>query len=77
MIVTRKPSACAICLKAIAVGARVRAQTQVSREQWKAMTFRFCPAYCEAMAVAADDREPIYARTAIGMETATKRRSMA
>lgn len=61
-------------MELIPVGSRVRAQTQVSQEQRKAMTFKFCPTCCDAMAVAADDCEPIYARTAIGMATVEARR---
>lgn len=49
-VVTRKASQCAVCLEHIPAGERVRAQRQVSHDEGKAMTFRFCVACCEAMA---------------------------
>jgi len=73
MVVTRKPHVCAICFESIPIGARVRAQTQQSTEERKVMTFRFCEACCAAMAVAADDWEPINERTALGMRAAGHR----
>ena len=48
-VTTRKPAKCAICFDTIKAGARIRAQTQISEEQRKAMTFKFCQTCCRAM----------------------------
>lgn len=73
MVVLRKHAVCCVCFDSIPVGARVRAQTQQSTEQRKVMTFKFCPLCCEAMAIAADDWEPINRRTVMGMTKAATR----
>lgn len=73
-IVTRKTATCAICFQGIPVGSRVRAQSQISREMGKAMTFRFCALCCEAMSVAEGDWKPIEERTALGMSRAETER---
>jgi hypothetical protein len=71
MVITRRPAQCVICWDDIPVGARVRAQTQVSRDEGRTMTFRFCPACCVAMASSWDDNgEDIEQRTQIGITRA-------
>lgn len=47
MVVTRKPSQCAICLSLIPAGSRVRAQREAY--DGHAMTFRLCPKCCRAV----------------------------
>jgi hypothetical protein len=71
MVVTRRPAQCVICWDEIQVGSRVRAQTQVSREERRTMTFKFCQACCAAMAASWEDSgEAIELRTQIGIRRA-------
>lgn len=78
-ITTRKPTTCAICFESIAVGSRVRAQTEVSDGDEKVATFRFCPECCRLMACRFDDDddhgfEALYARYELGRVNAEKGR---
>lgn len=67
----RKPHACTICMGGIPARSRVRARTELSREERKTMTFYFCELCCAAMAhVNNDDGKWIEERTAIGMKKA-------
>lgn len=50
MIVARAAHKCAICFGPIVKGERVRARTEVSYDDRRVMTFRFCALCCEAMA---------------------------
>ena len=72
-IVARTHAICALCFGAIRVGERVRAQTQVSREQRAVMTFRFCARCCDAMSVAHTDYKPIEHRYVLGMRRSRRR----
>lgn len=68
---TRKPHTCVICWENIPPRSRVRALTEFSREERKAMTFYFCELCCAAMAhVNNDDGKRLEERTRIGMKKA-------
>lgn len=69
-VTTRKPASCAICFGSIAVGTRVRSQTQRSEEMRKVMTFKFCDACCRAMVVVVDWPDFLELRYELGMERA-------
>jgi len=76
--ITRTAHDCAICLERIPKACRVRAQTQVSRDEGKTMTFYFCGTCCAAMASGAeDDGESIESRYALGMANAEQFRQRA
>lgn len=69
-VTTRKPALCAICFGLIAVGSRVRSQTQRSEEMRKVMTFKFCDACCRAMVVCIEWPDFLELRYELGMERA-------
>jgi hypothetical protein len=55
MLVVRKAHDCVICRHTIPSGQRVRAQTEVCRDDQKVMTFYVCVPCCEAIAARHDD----------------------
>jgi hypothetical protein len=71
MVVTRKPSTCAICFQRIPVGSRVRAQGEVFEN--KAQTFRLCEPCCTAVVSDHADGHGLHMelRTQIGMGMAS------
>ena len=68
MLVTRSTHACVICGDTIPKGTRVRAQSEVSRDQNRVRRFYVCTPCCEAIAKRHEDGGlTIECRTAIGM----------
>lgn len=75
-VTTRKPHTCNTCWDPIPAGARVRALTEVNREERKTMTFYFCVPCCDAMAISSTDSgDAIEERTGIGMRRARESRA--
>jgi hypothetical protein len=67
MVVGRKDYECQICNEPIAKGERHRAKVEISYDDRRAMTFRFCSLCCKAMAgIWTDDGRGIDERYAIG-----------
>lgn len=50
MLVTRKPHGCVICQETIPTGTRVRAQSEVNRDDNQVARFYVCVPCCEAIA---------------------------
>jgi hypothetical protein len=70
-VITRKPHLCTICREDILVDQRVRARTEVSRDERKTVTFYFCIFCCHAMAKSGEDGgRLIERRTQIGISAA-------
>lgn len=55
MLVTRKPHDCVLCAEAIPAGARVRAQSEVNRDDNQVARFYVCVPCCEAIAKRFED----------------------
>ncbi|MBZ9856735.1 hypothetical protein LB566_23365 [Mesorhizobium sp. CA13] len=55
MLLTRKPHDCVICAETIPAGTRVRAQSEVNREDNQVGRFYVCVPCCEAIAKRFDD----------------------
>jgi len=55
MLVTRKPHDCVICREAIPAGTRVRAQSEVNRDDDQVARFYVCRPCCEAIAKRVED----------------------
>jgi hypothetical protein len=74
LVVTRKPSQCALCFQPIRKGSRVRAQTECG--DGKVMTFKFCPACVRAMGRYRlyDDFKGLEKRYALGFAVADSQR---
>lgn len=69
MLVTRYTHTCGICFEPIPARTRVRALTERNNEDRVVMTFYFCVACCDAMAVSwSDEGVAIAERTSIGMK---------
>lgn len=69
MLVTRAEHACVICNETIPHGTRVRAQSEVSREENRVMRFYVCVPCCEAIARIDDDNgDSLTARHAVRRE---------
>lgn len=67
MVIGRCAHQCQICTGPIIKGERHRALTEVSYDDRKVMTFRFCALCCDAMAKNwTDDGKAILARYSIG-----------
>lgn len=77
MVVTRKPSECAICFEAIPPGSRVRAQTEVYEGDCK--TFRLCSTCCDAVIADHEDNDCLRMenRTQLGISKARELRAVA
>lgn len=70
MLVTRSTHACVICGETIPKGTRVRAQSEVSREEKRVMRFYVCVPCCAAIGQRDDDDgAAIEQRAAMGMST--------
>lgn len=67
MLTTRSVHACVICGETIPKGTRVRAQSEVSRDENKVMRFYVCVACCDAIALRfTDGGRAIEERTRLG-----------